>query len=497
MIGAGMGALAAAARLATGGHRVTVYERAATYGGGVGRYEREGFRFDTGPGLLHLPAVYRDLFIKTGRETLERSVELVQVDPSSRHVLPDGAEVSLPNASRAGVVAALDSAFGTGCGERWGELLNRAREVWEATRRPLLEEALLPGRAPLAGDPYPAPPVRRGLFRRTPPTLAETAARELRTPGLVTLLEHYALAYGYDPRTAPSSATVLAYLEQTFGTWYVRGGMRALAEAVYERCLARGVEFRFGAEVTAVVEKDGRTAGIELADGERVEADSVVAGAPVPPPRERRIVPWTDQDEWPAPGRAGAARLVVCLALRGARPADAAHRTVVHADDGHAEADAVFGGGRIHAGRPTVTVLRPDDPALRPDGEHEAVTLSAAVPPAADDASAGAQEAYEALADRMVTAAEAAVPALRERLLWRHVHTPVDAARETGSPGGAVPGPALAGAGSPYPLAANRSAMPGLYFVGGWAHPGGGLAHTGMSGAIVADLISGGPGGSR
>ncbi|HEX5567804.1 MAG TPA: NAD(P)-binding protein, partial [Streptomyces sp.] len=95
VIGAGMGAMAAAARLAVAGHRVTVYERGPAHGGAVRRHERDGFGFDTGPGLLHLPAVYRDLFVKTGREPLEECVELVQVDPAVRHVFADGTAVSL------------------------------------------------------------------------------------------------------------------------------------------------------------------------------------------------------------------------------------------------------------------------------------------------------------------------------------------------------------------------------------------------------------------
>jgi len=111
VIGAGMGALAAAARLAVAGHRVTVYERTDTYGGAVRRFEKDGFGFDTGPGLLPLPAVWRDLFVKTGKEPLEACVELVQVDPSARHVFADGTEAALPNASRAGVVSALDEAL--------------------------------------------------------------------------------------------------------------------------------------------------------------------------------------------------------------------------------------------------------------------------------------------------------------------------------------------------------------------------------------------------
>ncbi|TJZ50956.1 NAD(P)/FAD-dependent oxidoreductase [Streptomyces piniterrae] len=486
VIGAGMGAMAAAARLAVAGHRVAVFERGATYGGALRRFERDGFAFDTGPGLLHLPAVYRDLFVKTGREPLESCVELSQVDPASRHVFADGTAVSLPNASRAGVVEALDGALGAGAGERWSAFVNRARDAWDATRRPLLEEPLRPDWQVLGRDPYPAVR-RRGLFGRgkgpTTATLAEVARRELADPRLVALLESHALAYGFDPRSAPASAAVLPYMEQTFGSWYARGGMRALADALYERCLARRVEFTFGAEVTGIVEKDGRAAGVELADGQVAGAEFVVAGGD--PVRLAAMVPggplWGAEDVGPevrperAPGR-----FTVALALRGARPGDAAHRTVVHGEDRAAELAAVFGEGagpRAVCHGPTVTVLRPDDPASRPDDDHEAVTLSATV------AAGGPwdREAAEAAADRLVERAEAAVPGLRERLLWREVLPPAD-----DEP---VAGPALAGREGRFLRPANRTRIPGLYAVGGRSHPGGGPAHAGMSGAIVAGLI--------
>lgn len=505
VIGAGMGAMAAAARLATGGHRVAVYERAGTHGGAVRRLERAGFGFDTGPGLLHLPAVYRDLFVKTGRESLEESVALRQVDPASRHVFADGTSVSLPNASRGGVVAALDEALGSGAGERWSELLVRAREVWDATRRPLLEDALARDASPLGRDPYPAPPVRRGILRRgAAPALADVARRELADPRLAALLGSYPLAYGFDPRTVPASAAVLPYMEQTFGSWYVRGGMRALADAVQARCVARRVEFHFKTVVAGIVVKDGRAAGLELADGTRVDADTVVAG----------VAPWLlppllshgSGDAWPAarvwdgpgfgPRCEGPARLTVCLALRGARPAEAAHRTVVHTEDLEAEA-AALARGELYD-RPTVTVLRPDDDTLRPDDASESVTLGVTVPP---HGSSGVDWRAPGLAERAADAVQAAaaavLPDLPERLLWRAVHTPADTEEETGTPGGRLPRPALAGAQGAHLHPGNRLLVPGLYQVGGWSHPGGGLAHTGMSGAIAADLIAGGPGGSR
>ncbi|GAA3370402.1 NAD(P)/FAD-dependent oxidoreductase [Streptomyces sannanensis] len=487
VIGAGMGAMAAAARLAVAGHRVAVYERAATYGGAVGRFERDGFAFDTGPGLLHLPAVQRDLFVKTGKEPLEQCVELVPVDPASRHVFADGTGVSLPNASRAGVVSALDEALEAGAGERWGEFLGRARDAWDRSRRPLLEEPLPADPSPFERDPYPAQ--GRGFLRRGARTLAEVGAWELRDPRLAALLEGHALSYGLDPRTAPASAAVFAYMEQTFGSWYVRGGIRALADALYERCLARKVEFTFEAEVTDVLEKAGRACGIELAGGQRVEADFVVAGAPVPALYRDQVVHWERQDEWPRmQSAARTGRVTVCLALRGARPGDAVHRTVVHTTDRDGELDALAA-GRL-CDRPTVTVLRPDDASLRPDDAHEAITVTATVPAGGAWSSenlwgAGAQAG--AFADRMVEAAARAVPELRDRLLWREVRTPADTFRETGAY--RVPAPALAGADGAWLPAANRSPLPGLYFAGGWSHPGGGLAHAGMSGALVAGLI--------
>ncbi|MET7682203.1 NAD(P)/FAD-dependent oxidoreductase [Streptomyces sp. NPDC005423] len=482
VIGAGTGAMAAAARLAVAGHRVTVYERTETYGGAVRRVERDGFAFDTGPGLLTLPAVYRDLFVKTGKEPLEELVELVQVDPSSRHLFADGTEVALPNASRAGVVAALDEALGAGAGARWGDFLVRAREAWDRTRRPLLEEPLWPNWQVLAErEPYPSVPHKRLLRTRRAATLAEVGAWELRDPRLTALLESHALAHGLDPRVAPASAAVLPYLEHAFGTWYVRGGVRELARAVHERCVARRVVFAFGAEVTGIVEKDGRAAGVELADGTVAEADHVVAG--IDPVRLDGLTGhglYGDRDVRPVPEAPRADRFTVLLALRGARTAGAAHRTVVHTPDRVAELDFLSGARPGAPARPTVTVLRPDDPALRPDGEHESVVLSAVVPAGTEWSADGRGEAF---ADLLVGAAGAAVPELRERLLWREVR----------SGPAAVSAPALAGGGARFLYPANSTALAGLYRVGGSSHPGGGLPHAGMSGALVAGLIVEGP----
>lgn len=152
---------------------------------------------------------------------------------------------------------------------------------------------------------------------------------------------------------------------------------------------------------------------------------------------------------------------------------------MVHSPDAGAEAAAVFGGRT--AERPTVTVLRPDDPRTRPDDEHEAVTLSATVMGHGSPVDWTDTSLREGYADVLIDAASAAVPEIRERLLWHETLTPAET--------GPLPAPALAGDGGRYLHPANSTRLSGLYLVGGRAHPGGGLAHAGMSGALVAGLI--------
>jgi phytoene dehydrogenase-like protein len=85
------------------------------------------------------------------------------------------------------------------------------------------------------------------------------------------------------------------------------------------------------------------------------------------------------------------------------------------------------------------------------------------------------------------------MPGLRDRVLWQEVRTPEHTDDATSAFLGAVSAPALAAAQGRFLHPANTTRLPGLYRVGDWAHPGGGLPHAGMSGALVAGLIVEGP----
>jgi phytoene desaturase len=89
VIGAGVGGLATAIRLAAAGHRVTVFERNPTVGGRANELRIDGYRFDTGPSLLLMPDVYRELFAAAGRR-IEDYVTLLPMEPNYRVHLAGG-----------------------------------------------------------------------------------------------------------------------------------------------------------------------------------------------------------------------------------------------------------------------------------------------------------------------------------------------------------------------------------------------------------------------
>ena len=94
VIGAGMGGLAAAIRLAASGHSVTVVESAAAAGGKARTLPSDAGPVDCGPTVLTLRDVFDDLFALAG-ERLENHAKLVPQPVLARHWWPDGTRLDL------------------------------------------------------------------------------------------------------------------------------------------------------------------------------------------------------------------------------------------------------------------------------------------------------------------------------------------------------------------------------------------------------------------
>ena len=487
VVGAGVGGLAVAARLAAQGHDVTVCEAQRAVGGKLGVHERDGFRFDTGPSLVTMPWVFRELFEDTGGWPSDLS--LTPLDPVARYRFADGTGLDATG-DLDEFCGRLDAALGPGNGADWRRFSRHAARVWEATRGPFLENAIdgPAGMARLAlGRPRDVAAIAPGR------SLRWLGRRYLRDPRLRMFLDRYATYTGSDPRRAPAALAVVPYVEQTYGGWYVPGGLRRLGDAVHARAAERGARILVDARVERITMSGSRVDGVLLADGRRLPADLVVANADATsvytslvsaPAVARRLARAT-------PSLSG---FVLLLALRGTTP-DLAHHTVLFPADYDAEFDAVFGRIARPVPDPALYVSAPADPSVRPAGCEAWFVLVNAPrhgegPGAVDWRATGLRERY---ADHLLDLLARRGLPVRDRVLWSEAISPADLQDRTGAVGGAIYGTSSNGPAAAFLRPANRSPIPGLYLVGGSSHPGGGLPLVVLSARIVADLIGPAP----
>ena len=485
VIGGGLGGLAAAARLARLRHRVTLVERAPTVGGKLGVREVDGFRFDTGPSLLTLPATLRDLFLKTGKP-VEDVLELEPLTPLAHYRFADGTRMDLPNTGVNDVAAAFGEALGGSAANDWLRFHAGAERVWDAVRGPFIE-------APLSG----ARDLTRLAARRPTDmwrirpwrTLRDVARSSFSDPRQRQFLERYATYAGSDPRRAPGVLSVIPYVEQTFRGWQVRDGLRSIITAVYDRAVERGVDFRLSAEVTRINLTENRVDGVQLADGELLPADVVVSDIDASV-LYRDLVPHPTMQRRLRRATPSLSGFVLLLGLRGSTPG-LQPQTVLFGADYDAEFDAIFGRHAQPAGDPTVYVSAPGHAGDAPPG-HEAWFVLVNAPRHGDGvgaidwttpgtASGYAQHVLDVMAARGLD--------VRDRIAVQEIRTPADLEYETASPGGAIYGSSSNGWRAATLRPANRSPVDGLFLVGGSAHPGGGIPLVLMSAAIVADLV--------
>ncbi len=553
VVGAGIGGLSAAIRLAAQGYDVTIFERQAQVGGKLNRIEMDGFSFDTGPSLITMPYVLEDLFLAAQRN-IRDYLDLQPLDITCRYFYRDGL---ILNAWRDREKLAQEFAqINPHDGPALLRFLDAARNIFQAAADPFLYhslgsplevlrtfvryvlwghpnvdgeiiEAEGPGhpqgdappihdssrstvlaRLKAKGPGHPqgdAPPIhdcarstvltrlKAVLMALSPQTLDGSVRGYFEDEHLRQLFDRYATYNGSSPYQVASVYSIIPYVEMADGGWYPRGGIYAVARALERVARELGVRIEAGCDVRRILVEQNEARGVVLEDGRVVRSDIVIANSDVVTTHRELLSPAVRNQRYVHRLEGlepSCSGFVLLLGLDKEYP-QLAHHNIFFSDDYHREFDDLFD-RHVPLSNPTIYICDTSrsDPTQAPAGhENLFVLVNAPYLTAKSDWQREAPAYKERILDILASYKQVDLSDIREHIVCEAILTPQDFYQKYGANAGSIYGLSSNSRMAPFTRPSNMSKIRNLYFVGGSTHPGGGVPLVMLSGKIVAELI--------
>ncbi|MCB8949867.1 MAG: phytoene desaturase [Ardenticatenaceae bacterium] len=477
IIGAGIGGLSTAIRLAAAGQRVTIYEKNPQVGGKMGQIEADGFRWDIGPSVITMRHVFEELFTSAGRR-LEDYLTLEPVDPLTRYFYPNGTVLDAKEnpeamATQIRKIAAEDVAG-------YEKYLRYAEQIHRITGPVFI---------------YDRPPTWRSFLRVPFPdwfkidglrTMQQAIENHVQSPELRQLLGRFATYVGGSPYLAPATLNVIAHVELNGGVWYPRGGIYAIAQAMARLAKELGVTIHTNCGVQEIGVVNGRFSHLILENGEKVKGTAVVSNLDVTTTQKHLLKnsQSTIHNSQFDPSCSG---FILLLGINKQFP-ELAHHNILFSPDYPAEFEAIFAQGQP-PDDPTIyiAITSKTDPEHAPEGGENWFVLVNAPPLDGRFDWHTNQQNYRDLILQKIANFGFDV---RDHIVTEQILTPHDLAAGSGAWQGALYGASPNSRWAAFKRPHNRSKqIAGLYFAGGTTHPGGGVPMVTLSGKVAAELV--------
>ena len=269
IIGSGFAGLSAACFMAKAGWQVQVIEKNSMPGGRARQLKIDGFTFDMGPSWYWMPDVFEHFFNQFGRNVSD-FYTLERLDPSYRVYWPDG-PIDIP--ADYNQFRALFESLEAGSGEMLDKFLEEAGYKYEVGIKKLVFK---PGQSVTEFLDWQ---LMSGVFKLDVFTsMKKHVLRHFKNEKLRELMEFPVLFLGALPEDTPALYSLMNYADIIGGTWYPKGGIYSIVDAMYQLAKELGVTFHFNSPVTSLEIKEDVVEKVITAEASYA-ADVVIGGA--------------------------------------------------------------------------------------------------------------------------------------------------------------------------------------------------------------------------
>jgi phytoene desaturase len=483
VIGAGVGGIATAARLAKHGYDVTVLEKTERPGGRASVIQDQSFTFDTGPSLFLMPDVFDETYTALG-ERMTDHLDLVRIDPTYRVHFHDGSSLELTGDllhMREQLEAIEPGSF-----EAYSRFVAEGYEHYTVSLEKFvgrnfysLAEYFHPSNLPLL--------FRLKALRKHYPYVS----RFFKDPRLRAAFSFQNMYLGLSPFDAPATFSLLQFTELAEGIWYPQGGMYRVVESLVGIAEGLGVAFHTDSPVARIDVEGERATGVTLEDGSSLQAGLIVANADLPYVYAE-LLPADSQAERLANMRYTSSAFMFYWGLEGEQRQELLHHNVFLADHHYRTSFRQIFEEHTLPEEPSFYIHAPvrTVPGFAPEGSDALMVL---VPAGhmdetrSQDWPALQQRARSGVLDRL---ARLGLDDLEEHIVFEHTITPPDYREIWNLAKGAAFGLSHNFTQVGYLRPHNRHARYGnLYFAGASTHPGTGLPIVLLSARLVTERI--------
>ncbi len=270
IIGSGFAGMSAAAFMAKAGWETVVLEKHDTPGGRARKLVADGFTFDMGPSWYWMPDVFERFFAQFGRKVSDY-YELIRLDPSYRIYWDDG-PMDIPADYSA--FRALFESIEAGSGDKLDQFLAGAEYKYRVGINKLVFK---PGQSITE---FIDLDLFKGLFKlEVFNSIQAHIQKYFKHPRLRQLMEFPVLFLGALPENTPALYSLMNYADIKLGTWFPKGGMYSIVEAMVKLAEEQGAQFLYSHDVNEIRIKGNKANEVVTSSGQIFEADVVIGGA--------------------------------------------------------------------------------------------------------------------------------------------------------------------------------------------------------------------------